>query len=128
VIAAWYTAADGNPTLNPAFSKDGAKSFLPPAQIDKSLGTSKLVGRPALLPLSNHGVLLAWIRQGEGSAELLAARSDINRQRAKPSMVAQGNARSLGYPRVQTIANKSILSWGGAGDEKIVRTAFVSPF
>lgn len=128
LIAAWYTAANGKPAVNLALSRDLGKSFLALTEVDRLLDVDKPIGRVAIASLSNHHILLAWLHDHDGASELLAAASALDRPVSKPSIVGHGNSRSLGYPRIQALGNSAILSWGGSGDEKIVRTALISQF
>jgi hypothetical protein len=128
LIAAWYTAANGRPVINLASSKDLGKRFLAPMEIDGSSHQGKPIGHVAAISVSRHRVLLAWLDERDPSAGLMTTISDINGPAGKPVIVSRGNGRSLGYPRIQAIGNIAILSWGGSGDEKMVRTALVSQF
>lgn len=126
VVTAWYTGAGKKGAVRVAFSHNGGATFEPPITIDSLHDGHKPMGRPALTLLSSGEALISWIRHSK-NGELVAARLPAKGSPTPPLLIASGDTQGLGYPRMQILGSKVLLSWGGAGETKEISTALVTP-
>ena len=126
VAVAWYTGIEEKSSLQVAFSNDNGATFPVIKKVDGGRGESRPMGRPTLAFSGSGSVLVVWMIHENGSSRLVAAQ--VQRQNAETRRVelAEGGAESLGYPRMQIAGSAALVSWGGAGDSKTVRTALLS--
>jgi BNR repeat-like domain len=127
VVAAWFTGAEEPGAVRVAFSQDGGATFAPAITMDSPHAGHKPTGRPALTLLNSGEALISWIRHTQNGGELVAARLQAKNQSSSPLLVASGTTQALGYPRMQALGSKVLLSWGGAGETKEISTALITP-
>lgn len=119
VWVAWYTEADGLPSLRLARSLDSGDSFEAPRRVAEGRG---VLGRAALA-MDKDNVWLAWLEEKDGAAgqELWLSRVDastgVSAERTKVAdLVARG--RASGLPRMQLTAAGVWLVWTDVVDGK----------
>jgi len=125
VAAAWYTGIEEKASLEVAFSHDGGVTFPLVRKIDAARGQAQPIGRPAIALLDSGNALVAWITRANGTSRLVAAQVSSQDSRLHRVELAHGTTDSLGYPRMQLVGSEALLSWGGAGESKQVRTAIL---
>ena len=69
VAIAWYTAPNGQPMVNLAFSNDEGFSFESPIRLDMS----KPIGRVDLTWISPYEVMASWIESSEQTTNIVAS-------------------------------------------------------
>ena len=128
VAVAWFTAANGAPTVNLALSHDSGATFTKQVVLDSAASGRRPVGRAALVLLRGAGAVALWLRQDPGGAEIVfkALEAPPETDSAAPTVLARGKIDGLGYPRMQQVGAALVISWGGAGgDMKAVKTAAI---
>ena len=125
VALAWFTAANEQPQVKVAFSKNGGETFGPPVQVDNG----KPEGRVDVIFLNEKTALVTWLEKVEDGGEIRAAEVTADGQRGPDFLVAKtSTSRESGFPRVEKAGSRVIFAWteapdGGEGLTK-VRSAF----
>lgn len=118
VGAAWFTAANGAPSVKAAVSNDGGATFSPALALD----TAKPLGRVDLA-MCGDGIIAAWLGRNAEQGELRVAYLDGKGQvRATQSIDTVSAARSSGFPRLAATQQGCCLAWTG---EAGVKTAWL---
>lgn len=125
VVVAWYSGMEEKASVQVAFSPDGGTTFGSATKIDSRQDNEQPIGRPAVAMIGSGDALVAWIRRRSGQSQLVV--SQVRTQGSgQPQLIAEGSTDSLGYPRMQLIGSEALLSWGGAGDSKLVKTTLIA--
>ena len=104
VAIAWFSAADTQPRVEAAFSRDGGATFGKPVRID----TSNAIGRVDTLMLADGSALVTWI---EGDT-LLARRITPDGHAAPPTRIATvAGGRAAGVPRATLAGDTAYVAW-----------------
>lgn len=127
VAVAWFTGAQDKPSVRVAFSNDGGVTFQSPVTVDTADQKHSPMGRASVTLLASGDALVAWIRHRGDSSELVAARVNRNSGATDPTVVATSGEEGLGYPHMKPLAAGALVSWGGAGEGKEIRTAILTP-
>jgi hypothetical protein len=125
IAVAWYTGIEEKASLQVAFSNDGGATFPIVRQIDAASGEAQPIGRPALAFLGPGDALVTWLTREHGVSRLVAAQVYSHDSELHRIEIAQGTTDGLGYPRMQLIGREVMVSWGGAGETKQVKTALL---
>jgi hypothetical protein len=120
VVAAWYSAANDQPRVNVAFSRDGGATFADPIRVDG--------GHPAghvdVALLADGSAVVTWIENQEGNASIQATRVRRDRGRGSSVQVARvPAASSAGFPRIAISKDNIVVAW--SGDPAGVRLALL---
>jgi hypothetical protein len=126
VAALWFTATDDKPTVNLAFSEDSGATFRPPTILDSTRGDVRPVGHVAITLLEDGSALAAWLRQASTATEIVVQRVAGDGSPGSLQALAKGTRKDLAYPRMQRLGPSVMISWGGAGDLKSVKTAILN--
>lgn len=110
VVAAWYTAAQGQPRVQVKFSRDAGTTWGPPIRLDR--GTPQ--GRVDCLLRADGAALVTWLEL-EGTEA--AKRGGIYAQvvgpdgpRGEPQLLAATKTtRASGFPRLAALADGRVL-------------------
>ena len=121
----WFTAIDDKGTVKIAFSEDSGSTFRRPAILDSASNDDRPVGHVAITLLEDGGALAAWLRQASSDTEIVMQRVARDGSQGPPEVLAKGTTKDLGYPRMQRLGESVMVSWGGTGDFKNVKTAIV---
>jgi len=107
-----------------ALSTDQGVHFQKPIAID----LKQPVGRPAVAVLEDGSSFLCWLRQGDGHAQLRAARVLQGGQVAAQWAIAKvAPGRASGFPRVVADGSGVIVSWtSGRAQQLRVRAVRIS--
>lgn len=120
VWAAWYTEAEGKPSVRLAQSGDAGNTFSEPLHVAEGEG---LLGRVALA-IDGEVIWLSWLAERDGGAhgqEIWVARIDARSARVTDRMrVAEFSARgrASGLPRLQARDGIARLVWTDVVDGK----------
>ena len=126
LAALWFTAMGDTPQVKLAFSEDLGSTFQPPAILDSVHDEARPVGHVAITFLEDGSALAAWLRQASPGTEIVAQRVAPGGPHGPLQVLAKGSTKDLGYPRMQCLGESVMISWGGSGDLKSVKTALVS--
>lgn len=125
VWVAWYTEADGAPSLRLAASDDAGEHFAAPREI----AGADTLGR-ADLAFADAALWLSWLRESDGEQSLWLARFDRDGRELARARVAtlHGRGRATGVPRLWADAGSVRLLWTEAVDgHSRVRGAVLRP-
>src|SRR5690606_755003 len=116
VVAAWYTAADGDvPEVRIAHSADAGDSFAAPVTLDRGSAVQGRVG----VALGDGQAWVLWLREeGEGQALWLSRRSPdlaTEHQRIEVAKLA-GRGRGTGFPQLAVAAGVAYVVWTDVAD------------
>lgn len=117
---AWFTAAEGKPRVEVAFSRDGGATFGNATRVDEG----KPAGRVDVQMLRDGAALVTWI-EGSGDAAGVVARRVSENGTTGPVMriATTGAARGVGSPRAVVSGDKLYVAWTEPG--KRVRVAAI---
>lgn len=110
VAVAWFTAADGVPRVNVAFSANSAETFGAPTSVDSGDPS----GRVDVLMLADGTALVSWLeRTGGDFAEVQVRHVTPSGRTSEALRVSTGiSERAGGYPRMaQTAAGEVLVAW-----------------
>lgn len=108
VVIAWYTAANDQPSVKVAFSKDGGATFSDPIQIDQG----NPLGRVDALMLDNGQAVVSWMEEVDEQAEIRVVKMYTNQQLSEPAVIATNSAaRSSGFPILAQANNELYIAW-----------------
>lgn len=116
VALAWFTAANGQPRMNVAFSSDAGATFAAPIRADSGAP----LGRVDVLLLPDGDSLVVWM---EGSQILIRRVSPSGKLGPIVKLTETSSSRSSGFPRAVLIGKKAWFAWTDAGTPKRVRIA-----
>ncbi len=124
VVAAWFTAADGEPAVKGAWSLDGGMAF--EDALTLAAGPS-IAGRVDVALLGDGEAVATWVRavggptpQGWLSARRITSDGRLGEVR---DLVEVDATRSGGFPRMVVVGGEMVLAWRSAAG---VETAAVS--
>jgi hypothetical protein len=110
VLVAWYTEANGTPTVQLAHSSDAGDRFAAPVVIDRGPAVQ---GRVAVA-LDTQQAWVAWLREEKGGASLWVSRwaPDLSHELQRIP-VAKIRARGIGsgYPQLALRTDGAYLVW-----------------
>lgn len=109
VVAAWYTAANDEPAVRLALSRDGGASFGEPITQDKG---AAVLGRTDVA-YDREGAWVAWWREEAGKQSLwLAHRTpDLQRELARHRLTTTGPGKVAGMPRLALRQDGLYVVW-----------------
>lgn len=120
VALAWYTAADNDPRVYVAFSRDGGRTFERPYRLDEGVP----LGRAAVELLDDRSALVMWIEVTEKDAGLMVRRVFPDGTIGAVEKIATvSDDRASGYPRMARVDDTIVVSWIDTFDEHRIRTA-----
>lgn len=122
---AWYTEAEGAPSLRLARSGDAGDTFAEPLRV----GGAETLGR-ADLARNADGVWLSWLQEVDGKQSLWLARfnDDLSHEHQRQRIAElQGRGRATGVPRLLALDRGVVLLWGDVqGQRSVLRAALVN--
>ena len=125
VAVAWFTAAQGRPRVQLAFSRDGGAHFGEPAEID----AGRPLGRVDVVLTGKKGAepeaVVSWLATREGGAAVHLRRAGPRGLGAPMTVAATGAGRSSGFPRLARYGDDFAVAWVEDGDTSRVRFAVV---
>jgi hypothetical protein len=123
VAVAWFTAANGQPRVNVAFSSNSGKSFAAPIRIDQGIP----IGRVELLLLGDGSALVVWMETSGPAARVLMRRVQPSGKLGALRKLADTTAaRSSGFPRAALVGKTAYFVWTESGPVKRIRLAKIA--
>jgi hypothetical protein len=124
VVAAWFTAPDGTPRVQIAFSEDGGQRFGDPVVIDDNRPT----GRADAVLLDDGSALVSWIGQDANGSALRVRRVQPDGTVGTPHTVASvSRSRRTGMPRMVRTGDRVYWTWvGERSDASQVQVAYAA--
>jgi hypothetical protein len=109
VVAAWFTAANNEPRVQAAFSKDAAQSFSAP--IDVVNGNTR--GRVGVAMLSDSDVAVSWLRKAaDASHEVCVRRVSIDGELGPVHVISHtGNVSAFSVPQIVRTGDDLLIAW-----------------
>ncbi|HUP60845.1 MAG TPA: sialidase family protein [Thermoanaerobaculia bacterium] len=115
VAAAWFTAANNDPRVYVAFSRDAGATFGPPVRVD----SGKSIGRVEVLLANDGSALVMWVENDD----IMLRRVPANGKPAAPVKVAATTAaRGSGFPRAALLGNTVYVAWTDATAKRVKLT------
>ncbi len=120
VALAWFTAAQDQPRVHLAFSRDGGRTFGSPVRVDEGAP----VGRVDAELLPDGSALVSWLEGRGEEAEILVRRVEADGGKGLPRVVARTSAaRASGFPQMMADEAGIVFAWTEPGDPARVRVA-----
>jgi hypothetical protein len=114
VVAAWFTAPDGSPRVQAAFSDNSGRRFGDPVVIDGNRPT----GRVDVVLLDDGSALVSWIGQDEDGSALRVRHVQPDGIAGRPRTVATvSRSRATGMPRMVRAGDRVYWAWVGERGE-----------
>jgi hypothetical protein len=114
VVAAWFTAPDGSPRVQAAFSDNSGRRFGDPVVIDGNRPT----GRVDVVLLDDGSALVSWIGQDEEGSALRVRHVQPDGTAGRPRTVATvSRSRATGMPRMVRAGDRVYWAWVGERGE-----------
>lgn len=110
VVAAWYTAANDEPALKLALSRDGGASFAEPVRVDHG---AAVLGRVDVA-YDRDGAWVLWMREDAGAQSLWLARysADLKRELQRTEIAGlQGRGNATGFPKLALRSDGAYAVW-----------------
>ncbi len=118
LAVAWFSAPEGNASVNVIFSSDGGATFSKPIRVDEG----KAIGRVDVTMLDNNSSVVSWMEGGD----IKALKINHDGSKGIPVTIsASSEARSSGFPQMTKSGNELIFAWTD-DKEKIVKVASLS--
>jgi len=102
---AWYTAANGTPSVLVAFSHDGGATFGAPIRVD----AGHPAGRADLSLLGDGSALVTWVE----STSTIVARRVTESGALDPIETVGTSHASIGFPRIARSSGAVLAAWNG---------------
>lgn len=114
VAAAWFTAADGEPKVQVAFSEDSGATFGPPVLLQ---GEGAL-GRVDVVLGDAGSALVSWLASEEGQGVIRLGHVDSKGVLAEPISLARTTAgRAAGFPQIELWDDRVFAAWVEEDDD-----------
>jgi len=127
VAVAWFTMADGIPSVRLARSEDAGASFGEP--VTRSPGSA--LGR-VQLAWTRDGFVMAWMEEADGSARMrLAQYSSNGRLERERNLTRLDRGRVSGFPQIAVLGDQLLVAWtsarnANASQQTQIETALLS--
>lgn len=120
VAAAWFTAADGRPRVQVAFSTDGGRSWGEPIEV----ADGTVLGRVGIVMPGPGAAVVSWLEQSRQRADIRFRRvTPDGRIGAAHRLATTVAARSSGFPQMALAGDRLLFAWTSAGERSTVRVA-----
>ena len=115
LFAAWFTAADEQPKVQFAVSRDGGASFTEPILID----ADNPLGRVDLVSTAEGEAMVSWLASGRDNARvMLRLVSSTGTVGPSLTVAETQNARASGFPRLEKLDDHLYLIWVDAAEDR----------
>ena len=104
-VIVWFTAAQDQPVVELAFSKDGGANFSAPIRVDEG----NAIGRAQVALLPGHSAVAFWLEHFSGMTRLLARAVHEDGVIETPIEVSRGS--DLGFPHTARVADGILITW-----------------
>ncbi len=108
VAVAWYTAAQGQPKVQLAWSNDGAATFMEPLRID----IGAVMGRVSVVLADDDSAIVGWLRRGgSGDGEICVRKAYVDGRLGEIKVIAHTElSRPSGFPQLALAGDKLVLA------------------
>lgn len=113
---AWFTMAEGKPSVKVTFSDDGGETFNPPIQLNQS---EEAIGRVDLVLLNGETAVVSWM---EGTSIQVAQVTNQGNVERITVLAESSKSRSSGFPQLTKGDGFIMAAWTDA-EAKTIRTA-----
>lgn len=114
VVVAWFTAADGEPKVQVAFSEDSGITFGPPALVQ---GEGAL-GRVDVVLKEEAGAVVSWLASEQGEGVIRLRRVGPGGELEEPFSLAKTTAgRAAGFPQIEPWSDRIYAAWVEEDDD-----------
>jgi len=117
VAISWYTAAQGAPKVQMVFSSDDGATFTKPVLVS----TATAYGYTSIALDDDGGALVSWLEKGGTDARIMVRKVDAKGVAGPAAQVAQGNRKSLGYPKILRTGGETWIAWAGTDKVQTAR-------
>ena len=124
LAVAWYTAAQDQPTVKLAFSREEGNGFQPAIVID----SANPLGAADVLLLDNGDAVVSWLAEtADGKVQLQIQRVSPSGEKGTNHLVAVTSmGRMTGFPQMVAAGKKIVLAWTDRVEKKkVVKSAWV---
>ena len=122
VAVVWFTAADGKPRVEAAFSSDAGTHFDPPILVD---GAAPL-GRVGIVLDDNGDAIVVWAATDGGSPTIRLRRVSPAGRLGEPVIVAPTSvARTGGLPSLARAGQSLVIAWIAKADPPLLAAAIL---
>ena len=113
VVAAWFTAANNEPTVKVAVSKNSGKSFSVPLEV----AGKNVSGHVGLTLIDNQTYAVSWMESGENEEYLIKLRAfTVDGQTGRAQTIGRTSvARNV--PQMVLVDDKLVLAWTDTMEE-----------
>ena len=117
VAVAWFTAANGTPAVNVAFSRNGGGTFGAPVRVD----AGHPAGRVDLALLDDDSAIVTWVEAASPAALIMARYVRDGGPINPPQTIGSGtSASSIGFPRIAHSKDNVLAAWNGGDGVNLV--------
>ena len=122
VAVAWFTAANDQPRVYVAFSRNAADNFATPIRVDDGAPA----GRVDVQALPDNGALVSWLERVNDRAEVRIRRIYADGRRGPAKTVATSSAeRASGFPHIIWRGKDVVLAWTEPGRPAQLKAALL---
>jgi hypothetical protein len=122
VAVAWFTAANDQPRVFVAFSRNAADNFGGPVRVDDGAPA----GRVDVQILSDNSARVSWLERVNDRAEVRIRRIHADGRRGPARTVAASSAeRASGFPHIIWRGTEIVLAWTEPGRPAHLRAALL---
>jgi hypothetical protein len=108
VAVAWFSAADGKPAVNVAFSRDGGATFAAPVRLDAGHPSGRV---DVVLLDDGNSAIVTWVERAGVSSHVMARHVSAAGLLGAPQKLGGGN--SVGFPRIARSKEEILAAWSG---------------
>ena len=120
VAIAWFTAAQQQPRIQVAFSRDGGVTFETPVRVDDG----NPIGRVDAVLLADGSAVISWVEAVSDGAEIRLRRVTSSGEKDSSWVLAPTSpARASGFPQMAGSEDRIYLAWTDPQQPAQVRTA-----
>jgi hypothetical protein len=120
VAVAWFTAAQGRPRVQVAFSKDSGATFDAPRVVDDA----NPLGRVAVVLDANGDAIVLWVASQGKKCSLQLRRFSSSGRAGESILVSETSAaRTSGFPRLTRSGDNLVVAWVEASEPSQIRAA-----
>jgi beta-lactamase class D len=115
VVVAWFTAANDNPTVKAAWSKDGGRTFEAPIVVSDETP----LGHVGAELLPDGDLVVSWHRRaGAGGASLMLRRVSPTGARSAPYLLREAaDVFAFSVPQLARRGEQAVVAWTNSVDD-----------
>ena len=118
VAVSWFTAAEGRPRVQAAFSANGGESFGASREVDGD----KPLGRVDVAYLGEDDFAVSWMASLGERAALKVRRVRLDGTLSEAlTLATTASSRASGVPRIQHHEGELLVTWVETGDQRKIR-------